>query len=224
MDGTNTPAIGDSLTITAEVEESYNLTQLNNVSSFTVKNSGNTLPDATVITTGTIDELHEGLLVKIVNAKITNEDAGYGEFVINDGSGVLNVDDDIYLHSAVLNDDITITGVVTYSFGAWKLLPRSASDVVSATDTVGSAVYTVDQGALTIVDVLFSTTLTAFEANIIPAPGATFDTYLADGTTLATTDVQTGYKVIVTAADGITKAPYSITQCQTHKPLLRNPS
>ncbi len=208
-DGTNTPAIGDNITITAEVED-YDVTVLKNVSSYTVTSSGNTLPNVTVITTGTIDELHEGILVKIVDTEITNADAGYGEFVIDDGSGELNVDDDIYLHTAVLNDHITITGVTTYSYGAWKLLPRSADDIISADATVSSTKYTIDNDIETIIGVPFSEDLATFESNITPASGADFDTYEGDGTTVAT-DLATGYLVIGVAEDGITEKTYTIT-------------
>jgi len=53
-------------------------------------------------------------------------------------------------------------------------------------------------------------TLANFKANITPAAGATFEVYQSDGTTVAT-DLQTGYKLICTAEDGVTKKTYTIT-------------
>ena len=87
--------------------------------------------------------------------------------------------------------------------------------VALSTDaTITSGTYTVDNGAETITDVPASETLATFEANITPAALASFETYESDGTTIAT-DLQTGYKVIVTAEDGTTKKTYTITKLVT---------
>lgn len=76
--------------------------------------------------------------------------------------------------------------------------------------TVTSTVYTVNSTDNTITNVPYNETLATFESNLVPATGATFDTYLADGTIVAT-DLATGYKVIVTAQNGSTKSTYTIT-------------
>ena len=34
-----------------------------------------------------------------------------------------------YMHTQVLNTSYNVTGVTTFSYGAFKLLPRSAADV-----------------------------------------------------------------------------------------------
>ncbi|MBU8891633.1 MAG: lamin tail domain-containing protein [Bacteroidales bacterium] len=210
-DGTNTPAIGDSITIEASVEEDYDLTRLNSVTSYTLNNSGNTLPDASVITTVTLGESYEGVLVKIIDAEVTNPDASFGQYEINDGSGALLTDDDIYAYAPVANDDITITGIGHYSYSERKLLARDADDILSATDTVGSAVYAVDQGLLEITDIPFSTSLVVFKNNMEEADTATFNVFDADGTTPAGTLDDTKL-LIVTAADGITSSTYTITR------------
>jgi len=76
--------------------------------------------------------------------------------------------------------------------------------------TVSSAVYTVDNVAETITNVPWNETLATFKSNITPAAGATFEVYEADGTTVAT-DLQSGYKLICTAEDGVTKKTYTIS-------------
>ncbi len=81
---------------------------------------------------------------------------------------------------------------------------------LSTDATVTSTVYTVDSNAGTITDVPLTETLANFKANITPAAGATFEVYQSDGTTVAT-DLQTGYKLICTAEDGVTKKTYTIT-------------
>ena len=39
------------------------------------------------------------------------------------------MDDLIYAHTPTLNTSYNVTGVTTFSYGAYKLLPRSAADV-----------------------------------------------------------------------------------------------
>ncbi len=204
---------GDSVVIEAEVANYNDLTQLKNVVDLTVIESGKPLPEITTITTVELTEEYEGVLLQIVNAQVTNESAGSGYFEINDGSGALFVDDNLYgsAEIGILNDrDLTITGI-GHQNTDFQLLPRSATDIVSATDTVGSTEYTVDQGGLAITGMPYSTTLATFEAAFEAADSATFDVFDADGTTPATVLDDTK-KLIVTAADGITTATYTITR------------
>jgi len=76
--------------------------------------------------------------------------------------------------------------------------------------TVTSTVYTVNSTDATITNVPFNETLATFKGNIIPAANATFEVYMSDGTTVAT-NLQSGYKVIATAQDGVTKKTYTVT-------------
>ena len=75
--------------------------------------------------------------------------------------------------------------------------------------TISSSLATVDNGLETII-VPVGTSLATFETNLTPAPGATFETYDADGTSIATT-LSTGKKVIVTAENKTTKKTYIVT-------------
>lgn len=213
---------GDSVTIQATVATYNGLTQLTTVTSLTVNNSGNPLPAIATITTAGLTEEYEGVYVKVINAQVTTAPAS-GKFTINDGSGALIVDDNLYDNAEVgivTGMDLTITGIGYYN-NEFQILPRYAADIKSATDTVGSTVYTVNQGALTITGIPYSTDLTTFEGNITPATGATWDVYDSDGSTLATVLDDTK-KLIVTAADGITSSTYTITRntALTEKDIL----
>lgn len=74
------PAIGDSIRITAEVDEFYNLTELKNATTVEILSSNHTLPDPIVLTTdGIHDEDYEGMLIKVVEANCTDADIGFGE-------------------------------------------------------------------------------------------------------------------------------------------------
>jgi len=129
-------SVGDNVTLDADVTEyttsGSSETELGNVSNLVVNSSGNTLPEATVITTGTYGEEYEGVLVKIVSATVVNPDAGYGEFIINDGSGDLVVDDKIYAYTTTIGETIGVTGIGHDEYGD-KILPRSADDIVDLT-------------------------------------------------------------------------------------------
>lgn len=132
LDYINVPTIGDNLTISGVVDEFNNYTEIKNPTVFTVNSSGNTLPTPTTLTTlGVVNEMYEGVLVKVTNANCTADTAtnGYGEWTINDGTGALNVDDKMYAFNASVATAYNVTGVVDYSFSAFKLQPRDANDV-----------------------------------------------------------------------------------------------
>lgn len=130
---------GDKVRISATVDEYHNLTELKNVTEFTVLDSGLT-PQATVVTSGevgtggTMEEAYEGVLVTIKDASITNADLGYGEWEIDDGSGACRVDDkaDYFFLPANYSGVKSITGLMDYSYGDRKMQPRIAWDVEEA--------------------------------------------------------------------------------------------
>ena len=112
-----------------------------------------------------------------------------------------------YYYCIVTNTNTAATGKKTAT------IKSSIAVVVvnqNSEATLTSAIYSVDDAASTITAVPYGTTLAAFEAAITPSAGATFDVYESDGTTPAT-DLATGYKVIVTAQDGVTQKTYTIT-------------
>jgi hypothetical protein len=139
-DSSNTPAEGDVLTITGEVTESNGLTQIENVSYFTVTSSGNPLPRLDGVSNGWIAtgmsraESYEGVLIGTDFVTVTNPDLGYGEWEITDESGIGARVDDIgdYTYVPALNDAWhSIRGVLWYTFGDYKIEPRYDADFVS---------------------------------------------------------------------------------------------
>ncbi len=112
-----------------------------------------------------------------------------------------------YYYCIVTNTNTSATGKTTASTKS-----SIAAVVVFINDqaTLTSTIGTVDNDASTITGIPYGTTLAAFEAAITPAAGATFDVYQSDGTTPAT-NLATGYKVIVTAQDGVTQKTYTIS-------------
>ncbi len=124
-------SVGDEIDLTAEVDEYFELTELKSVSDLTVLSTGNDLPAASWLSTEEVnDEAYEGVLVKVEDAICSNDDAGYGEWELDDGSGMCRVDDLGVVYSPVLGLSYTVTGPLSYSFDFYKIEPRDESDIV----------------------------------------------------------------------------------------------
>ncbi|MEN8173591.1 MAG: hypothetical protein ABFS03_12025, partial [Chloroflexota bacterium] len=144
---TNTPSLGDRIRLTGTVTEYYNLTQLKEITSFTVLSTGNTIPTPTILTTGEVSqEQWESVLVRVETASVTNDDLGHGEWSVNDGSGDVVIDDKGSYAYTPTNGDILnyIIGVLDYSYGAFKIQPRYDADIdLSSCGNPYTAIYTV---------------------------------------------------------------------------------
>ena len=132
FDDSESPAVGDDVTITGTVDEFYGLTELVNVSAMTVNSSGNASPTPVVLSTMDANqEAYECVLVT-VEGECTNADLGFGEFELDDGSGACRVDDLLFLFSAQETLMYNVTGLNYYSFGDFKIVPRDEDDVLVA--------------------------------------------------------------------------------------------
>lgn len=129
-DDTNSPAIGDDVTVTALVEEYYGLTELKTVTGFTTNSSGNPLPNYDIVSSGDVnDEQNEGVLIAVENAECTAAPDGYGQWYVNND---LQIDDSMYdsgIFTPVLGTHYDIIGVVDYSYDEFGLHPRSLDDI-----------------------------------------------------------------------------------------------
>ncbi|NNC96194.1 MAG: T9SS type A sorting domain-containing protein [Chitinophagales bacterium] len=127
----HTASLGDDVTLTAEVDEYFDLTELKTVSAFTVNSSNNPLPAPVMLTTVDANqEMYEGVLVSVQNATCVAETNQYNEWFVDDGSGQVMVDDLIFQFSPVLNFSYNVTGPVHYSFGDYRIIPRNAGDII----------------------------------------------------------------------------------------------
>jgi hypothetical protein len=135
---------GDSVVLDAEVDEYYELTELKNVTNLQVISSGNIFSPSYCNTAAADSEEFEGCFVEVSNAICNNDNAGFGEWIVNDGSGDLIIDDLFYAFTPILNQIYTVSGVITFSYGAFKLLPRNGSDVagfISVNETTENVFY-----------------------------------------------------------------------------------
>jgi hypothetical protein len=129
----NTFEVGNEIEITATVEERFGNTQLAFVSNSTIINEQASLPTATVITTGQAnsEEAWEGVLVTVDMAECTNASAAFGLWLVNDGSGVLEIGNSMHMAVRANNNFYKITGPILYTFDDYQLQPRGAVDVVN---------------------------------------------------------------------------------------------
>jgi hypothetical protein len=137
FNNTNTVAIGDSVILTGTVAEfapgasTEKATQIANLTAFSNEGAFAPYGPMNLSTSNVNAEMYEGVLVKVSNASTTAIPDAFNEWDVNDGSGAVKVDDFIYLTTPtpVLGDVYNVTGVVSHSFGFYKILPRDANDV-----------------------------------------------------------------------------------------------
>lgn len=133
-DQSHTVAIGDSVQITAVVDEfSGATTELTNVSAFAVIGQYPLPTPQLLDTQGATEEQWEGVLAVIANAECTTLPDGFGEWGITQPSGAYLVDDLMFAYTPIVGESYDITGCIHYANGAWKIEPRFAADIVAAT-------------------------------------------------------------------------------------------
>jgi hypothetical protein len=134
-------AEGDSVTLTGTVSEYYGMTQISDVTSYELHSQFAELPEPATVTTGMIAtgadsaENYEGVLVTISgDITVTDDDLGYGEWEIDDGTGPCRVDDaaDYYYYPETGDALASVTGILHYSFDEFKLEPRLTRDIMEA--------------------------------------------------------------------------------------------
>ena len=130
-DQNNAPSLGDEITITGTTTEYFEMTEIVDVTSFTINSSANALPSPILLSTADVNnEDYEGMLVQVTGATCTNPDLGFGEWEVNDGSGTVVINDLMFPFSPSLNIDYGITGPLVYTFSQYKIEPRSMDDVL----------------------------------------------------------------------------------------------
>ena len=129
--------VGDIISVTAEIEEYYSMTELVNVSSYSVISSDNNV-SSTLISASDLGiecsmsgEQYESMLVEIRNVSFDSVDE-FGNWTVSDNSGMVMVDDyhfDGTFPSISAGDSFDcVTGVVAYSYGEFKIYPRNTDD------------------------------------------------------------------------------------------------
>ena len=140
-DNTQSPVLGDNVTITATVTEYNGLTELTGITSYVVNSSGNTISPITLTTAEVNDEQYESVLVSVENVECLTTPDGFGVWSVDDGSGATNIDDILYVASPVVGTFYNIIGIGYERLTDYRILPRSADDIVSLTPISEVSIY-----------------------------------------------------------------------------------
>ncbi len=133
------PSIGDSVIVTGKVKEYYGKTEIAEVSDYYFIADNKPLPEPVIVRTGEVEEGHESILVKVMNATCVMENYQSNFFMwwVDDGSGVLKVHNtSIFEYEPELNAAYDITGPMNFDFDEWKIELRFETDVASGSDIV----------------------------------------------------------------------------------------
>ncbi len=120
---------GDVVNVVGSAGEFYDLTQLYLTDPAGVTPTGTTAePVSVTLTAAPADwEPYEGTLLTLQNVSATSDEDDYGQVNTNYN---LMLDDELVRFDAVTGTTwSSVTGVLTYTYGEWKLWPRSAADL-----------------------------------------------------------------------------------------------
>jgi lamin tail-like protein/flagellar hook capping protein FlgD len=125
--------VGNEIIISGEVIEYQDKTEISNIINLSIINQSVDLPEDTTITTADLAfmEEYEGVLVSVEQVNVTTEPDTYGNWEVDDGSGACVVAPlGEYTYVPILDDFIfSITGVVDFTFGSFKMCPRNDDDI-----------------------------------------------------------------------------------------------
>jgi predicted extracellular nuclease len=132
--GGDAVTVGDEVEVTGTVSEYNGLTQIGYGGAVVVLSSGNPLPAAEILASGDVaQEQWESVFVRVEGAWVTDDNLGYGEWEIDDGSGAIVVDDlgTASITYTPLSGDFLgyVQGPLIWSYGAFKIEPRDDGDI-----------------------------------------------------------------------------------------------
>ena len=122
--------VGDVLDLTGGVQEFYDLTEVVVTDLTTLTKTGTATPVATELAAAPSDwEPYEGQLLTLRDVEVTSE-ASYGQVATNYAGLFV---DDLFVRFTSAPGQVwsRVTGVLHYSYGEWKLEPRTLDDIVT---------------------------------------------------------------------------------------------
>ena len=157
--------IGDQVEVRGRVVEDFGATQMESSIITLLQDSVGAFPPVleqtgNLATGGAMDEAYESVFVRFENVTVTDtmpdDNNNFGEFIVDDGSGGIRVDDFSAQYRGNLDNEVelgsvgSIQGIHYYTFSQYKLEPRDNSDVglvLVAIDDKGNlpADFTLDQ-------------------------------------------------------------------------------
>ncbi|MCK4898328.1 MAG: hypothetical protein KAS38_06110, partial [Anaerolineales bacterium] len=124
------PELGDLVEVAGRVQEYYGMTEIVNVSGYQVLSSGHEISHLALEIGDIAQEAYESVLIQVEDVSVTSLE-GNGEWVISDGLASIRCDDMVdYMYFPQLGDNLeSVTGILYYSFGDFKIEPRKTNDI-----------------------------------------------------------------------------------------------
>jgi hypothetical protein len=121
---------GDEVTIHGSVSEYHGMTEVVDITDWQVLSSGNPGPSPVVLSCAEARaEAYEAVLVQVQDVTVVDPGEGYS-WVVSDGSGELTVSHSCsYDFVPETGWTGTITGVMIYDYGEFKIMPRDDADL-----------------------------------------------------------------------------------------------
>jgi hypothetical protein len=209
LDGAAIVTRGDEVTVQGAVQENSDVTRIS-ATSVAISSSGNPVPAPTSVSTGSAGvEEFESVLLSINGAICVNADAGFGEYVLNDGSGDYLADNLLFDFTPTLFAEYDAVGIGYFSFGNYKLLPRDADDIEDTGNNQLVVGFASEEE-----DVLENDGTVSFDVNIVNAPlsSTAVDVTVTGGTAVGGVDyVFNGPSTLIFPGSSTTAQSFTIT-------------
>jgi predicted extracellular nuclease len=123
-----TVAVGDQVTVSGEVTEYYDFTEIKPADASDISVTGSCTATEYAVQASPADwESLESVLVKALDVNVTSDANEYGE---HETDWEMVIDDMFWTYEGANGDALSfITGPINYSYSTWKIEPRSAADV-----------------------------------------------------------------------------------------------
>ena len=124
------PDMGDEVELTGTVSEYYGMTEIVNVTNYQHMSSGDSVDSTIVSVAEAGQEQYESVLITVDSVFVAGL-FDYGEWTVSDGTDSLLCNDkNDYMYFPEPGDSLeTVTGILFYSFGDFKLEPRATDDI-----------------------------------------------------------------------------------------------
>ncbi len=123
------PSVGDTVTLSGQVSEFYDATQITVTGATDAIITGSATPIATLLATEPENwEAWESCLVSLEDQTVTSDVNTYGEVDLSIGIPM----DNLFVNFTASEGDVitSVTGPITYSFESYKINPRSQDDLL----------------------------------------------------------------------------------------------
>jgi hypothetical protein len=132
------PKVGDQVKLKGDISEYYGMTEIKNLVSTDILSSNNKVEPALVTASSVSGECrvwvekYEGMLVRLVNVNVTRSANKDGQWFVSDWTGSAMIDgyifDGDWPQPEYGTHFVSVTGVLHYSYGKYKLMPRNSKD------------------------------------------------------------------------------------------------